>query len=443
MNQSGHHTGTARARFEDVPVVSLSDETIQVRLTGLAPGTTVTVRARMDDDSGGGWESASNYSADAGGTVDLSSQAPDSGSYEGVDPMGFLWSMTPAGPGSASPLGIKSTVRPTIINLTAEIAGQPVAQTSLTRLVAAPGVRRTEVRDDGLHATFFAPPGAGPFPAIMLLSGSGGGLSEPQAALYASHGYCALALAYFRAGDLPTDLIRIPLEYFETGLAWLENRPEVDAEKLAVGGGSRGGELSLLLASRYPQFKAVIANVPSAIVYGGVGGGDDGHAQPAWTYRGEGIPFLYSRRGQSDEYQAEEGKPFALTPIFLRGLEDEEAVRQAAIPVEQINGPVLAISGKDDAMWPSSLYSEMVMERLTEHQHPWPDQHLAYEGTGHVIGQPWLPTTVTASSHPVTKTFFAYGGEPKASAHARADAWPKILAFLDTHLKDRSGDAHS
>ncbi len=96
--------------------------------------------------------------------------------------MGFLWSMTPTGPGSASPLGIKSTVRPTIINLTAEIDGQPVAQTSMARLVAAPGVRRTEVRDDGLHATYFAPPGAGPFPAIMLLSGSGGGLSEPQAA---------------------------------------------------------------------------------------------------------------------------------------------------------------------------------------------------------------------------------------------------------------------
>ncbi len=60
MNQSGHHAGTARARFEDIPVVSLSDETIQVRLTGLAPGATVTVRARMDDDSGGGWESASS-----------------------------------------------------------------------------------------------------------------------------------------------------------------------------------------------------------------------------------------------------------------------------------------------------------------------------------------------------------------------------------------------
>lgn len=91
-------------------------------------------------------------------------------------------------------------------------------------------------------------------------------------------------------------------------------------------------------------------------------------------------------------------------------------------------------------MWPSSLYSEMVMERLAEHQHPYPDQHLAYEGTGHIIGQPWAPTTVTANSHPVTGMYFAYGGEPKASAHARADAWPKILAFLDTHLKGRRAD---
>ncbi len=340
-------------------------------------------------------------------------------------------------PDAASPLAIKTTVLPTIIDLTAEAGGQVVARTSLTRLVAGPGVRRTEVRDDGLHGVFFTPAGDGPFPAIMLLSGSGGGLSEPQAALYASRGYCALALAYFRAGDLPVDLIRIPLEYFETALAWLQARPEVDAGKLAVGGGSRGGELSLLLASRYPQFKAVIASVPSAIVYGGVGGGEIGHTQPAWTYRGEAVPFLYSRPSRLPEYEAQEGTPFSLTPIFLRGLEDADRVRQAAIPVERINGPVLAISGKDDAMWPSSLYSEMVMERLAEHQHPYPDEHLAYEGTGHVIGQPWQPTTVTASTHPVTKTLFAYGGEPKASAHARADAWPKILDFLETHLKGR------
>ncbi len=91
-------------------------------------------------------------------------------------------------------------------------------------------------------------------------------------------------------------------------------------------------------------------------------------------------------------------------------------------------------------MWPSTRYSEMVMDRLAEHGHPYADQHLAYDGAGHIIGQPWVPTTVFASGHPVTGTLFAYGGTPKGSADARADVWPKTLAFLDARFKDGGDD---
>ena len=273
------------------------------------------------------------------------------------------------------------------------------------------------------------------------MSGSGGGLSEPHAALYAAHGYGALALAYFRAGHLPENLIRVPLEYFERAIAWLEARSDIDSDRLAVGGASRGGELSLLLGSRFPQFKAVVANVPSSIVYGGVGPTAEAYLEPAWTHGGEPVPFFTSRRGRVDDFAPEPGVPFALTPLFLRGLEEEDLVREVSIPVERINGPVLLISGKDDAMWPSTHYSEMVMSRLSERGHPFADQHLAYEGAGHIIGQPWVPTTVFASAHPLAKTLYAYGGTAKGSADARADVWPKTLAFLDARFRT-GGDDH-
>ena len=425
-------------QFEGVPAESLADESVRVRVTGLAPLAPVTVRARLRDDLEQWWEAASSFRADEHGAVDLTTQAPESGSYEGIEPMGFLWSMAPAGPGTASPMMI-STVEPKVVELTVEVAAQPVATAKLVRQYLAPGMRRIEVRDGGLHGTFFVPAGTGPFPAIVLLSGSGGGLSEAQAALYAAHGYAALALAYFRAGDLPRELVRIPLEYFERAIAWLQARPEVDADRLAVGGASRGGELSLLLASRFPQFKAVVANVPSGIVYGGVGDDESAYRQPAWTYGGEAVPYFTSRRG-GDGPAPEPGVPFALTPLFLRGLEEKEGVRDAEIPVERINGPILLISGEDDAMWPSTRYSEMVMDRLAAQGHPYRDQHLAYDGAGHIIGQPWVPTTVFASGHPVTGTLFAYGGTPKGSADARADVWPKILAFLDARFKDGDSD---
>jgi dienelactone hydrolase len=429
----------ASPKFEGLPVESLADETVRVCLTGLPPGGEVTVRSREKDDFGNWWEAANTFRADERGTVDLAAQAPESGSYQGVEPMGFLWSMSPVDAETASPM-MTANVEPKVVELTAEVGGKAVASAELVRKYLAPGVKRIEVRDDGLFGTLFVPAGDGPFPTIVLLSGSGGGLSEPQAALYAAHGYGALALAYFRAGPLPTELIRVPLEYFERAIAWLQARPEVDAERLAVGGASRGGELSLLLASRFPQFKAVVASVPSAVVYGGVGNDESAYHQPAWTHGGEDVTFFTSRRGYAEESAPEPGVPFALTPLFLRGLEEEEPVRAATIPVERINGPVLLISGRDDAMWPSTLYSDMVMARLVEHGHPYPNQHLAYDGAGHIIGQPWAPTTVFASAHPVTKTLFAYGGTPKGSADARADAWPRILAFLDARFKDGGDD---
>ena len=126
-----------------------------------------------------------------------------------------------------------------------------------------------------------------------------------------------------------------------------------------MGGASRGGELSLLLASRYPQFKAVVATVPSSIVNGGYSDDEDSDLEPAWTYGGEPIPYFISRRGRADGPIPEPGVPFALDPGLpsLAGRK-QDVVREVSIPVEQINGPVILISGKDDAMWPSTLYSE-------------------------------------------------------------------------------------
>jgi hypothetical protein len=71
------------------------------------------------------------------------------------------------------------------------------------------------------------------------------------------------------------------------------------------------------------------------------------------------------------------------------------------------------------------------MERLAEKHHPYPDQHLAYPDAGHLIGPPYVPTTVRDIKHNVTGGYFALGGTPKGSAFARADHWPKVLAFLD------------
>lgn len=70
-------------------------------------------------------------------------------------------------------------------------------------------------------------PGAGPFPGIIDLFGSGGGLCEYRASLLAGHGFAVLALAYFRFEDLPENMNEINLEYFEEAVGFMLQHPKV------------------------------------------------------------------------------------------------------------------------------------------------------------------------------------------------------------------------
>ncbi len=77
-----------------------------------------------------------------------------------------------------------------------------------------------------------------------------------------------------------------------------------------------------------------------------------------------------------------------------------------------------------------TLFAEQVIARLAERGHAGRRVHLRYPGAGHLIGPPYEPTTILAGFHPIRKLVFAYGGSPEANAHARADSWPRVLAFL-------------
>lgn len=56
--------------------------------------------------------------------------------------------------------------------------------------------------------------GAGPFPAVIDLFGTAGGLVEYKASMLASRGIMALALAYFNYDDLPAYFDDLDVDYF-------------------------------------------------------------------------------------------------------------------------------------------------------------------------------------------------------------------------------------
>jgi len=421
------------------PQDALIDVERDIRIDGLEPGEVVTVSSRSPRGGGVAWTSRIRVAADAGGTVSLRRDAPLDGSYEGAHPMGLCWSQVPETEG-ARELFPADVLQPIATAVTvARGTGERWERTFIQRL-AAPGVRREEVRGEGLVGTLFHPEGPGPHPAIMILNGSGGGINEPRAALWASHGFTAFALGYFKAPGLSPYISNTPLEYFETGLRWLRRGQRPLGGFVAIAGQSRGGELVMLLGSRFPELvDAVLGYVPSAVVNCAQNAcdpalGREGHA---WLHEGRGIPHIWGGNREASWEPWDSGpEPRRHSAALLTSLRDPAAVERARIPVERIRGPVLLLSASDDGAWPSTVYCEMIKERLAQHRHPYPVEHHEYPGGGHSILFPHVPTTQLTYRHPVSGRTSTTGGTPPINAHADAHSWRAALAFTRKAVRD-------
>jgi dienelactone hydrolase len=420
------------------PKDAVMDVPVTITVDGLPANHPVTVRARWVDGIGTEWSSYALYQTDASGYLDLSKQPPVQADYIDTDPMGLIWSMRPTDTTRRYMPVHATTTEPSRVLFAVEVDGQIVASAEVLRHVIAPGVRREEVRVNGLAGTLFLPSSGGKYPAVTVVSGSGGGVNEHRAALYAAHGYAAFALAYFNYESLPASLVRIPLEYFETSIAYLRSRPEIDGERLAIAGGSRGGELALLLGATFSAYRAVIAEVPSGVIWGGFGHDPAEGAQPSWTYHGEGLPYMSDPDPEIYAYYAEyaaRGEAIPGTPGFQAIVDrNPNQVAQALIPVEKTQGAILMISGDDDQMWPSTPLAEIAMRRLQEKGFSYPYEHISYAGAGHFIAPPYAPTTTIAINHPVDGGYYTFGGKPEANYRASVDSWHKRLQFLHQYL---------
>ena len=57
--------------------------------------------------------------------------------------------------------------------------------------------------------------GDGPFPSIIDMSGTGGGLNEHKGGALASRGFCVFSLAFFQYKDLIKELKHLDINYFK------------------------------------------------------------------------------------------------------------------------------------------------------------------------------------------------------------------------------------
>jgi dienelactone hydrolase len=426
---AGHGNGMLRLVVE--PAVALYGEPFSLRIVGAVPLGEVVVTASATDRRGTLWRSRAVFLADGAGTVDLAKTAPTSGDYGQADWGGLLWSMRSQEENNKKkgPF-VRDDVYGLTVRFEANDASGAKASELLRRHVHLPGrgLVRIPLEEGGLHGFLYHPAGDGPFPSVLILGGSNGGLYEWLAQLFASNGFAALTLAYFGHRDLPRELIDIPLEYFRKATAWLKGHPRIGPDRIALVGGSKGAEAALLLASVYPDYRVVVAWVPAAHVWQGI----SMNPKPAssWSRGGESWPYIkwvFTPENMADYQQ---GKLDSFRFCYELGLKNAapDEIENAVIPVENINAPILLVSGTDDQTWPSAEFAAEIETRLRmkRYGHPW--RHVSIEGGGHMV---FLPTNMITGQNRAFN-----GGHPRADFHGVIRSWKATLEFLHRHLEN-------
>jgi uncharacterized protein len=217
-------------------------------------------------------------------------------------------------------------------------------------------------------------------PLVVAFGGGSGGndwernyLKDKRDSILA-HGFAVLAIGYFKTDNSPGSLDRISLNAIaDTILSIARRTPQIDTARILLMGASKGGELVLNLASRYPCFKGVIALSTSHVSF------------PAITISANTSSWMYNEREVTfvpapfkTLWPALKGD---LLGAFSMMLENTEAVTKAEIEVEKINGPIFILSADQDEQWPAKEMSEQLVERLKRKKFAHRYEHIVVKGT--------------------------------------------------------------
>ncbi|XP_068110409.1 acyl-coenzyme A thioesterase 1-like [Hyperolius riggenbachi] len=395
----------------------LYDEPLRLQVSGLSPGQHVTLRTELTDEGGELFSSLGRYRAGSSRELELSrSPALEGGSFTGIEPEGPLWALKPRDPlrrllkrNVQSPFQLR-------FSLHQEPSGTLLASAAQERGFMGEGVTRLLVREGRVRGSLFLPPGSGPFPAVIDLYGTGGGLMEHRASLLGSHGYMTLALAFFDFDDLPNNLGGLSLNYFQEAVEFLRHHPKTNKQEIGIIGLSKGAELAMIMASFLPGIKAVVG-ISGCSANTFVPFPCDGFELPSLEFNADKLKFT-----EAGEVDLSETLDDPTDPAF----------QECLIPVERSFAAFLLLSGLDDKNWPSDLYNKQLAARLTEHEKDVESYY--YPGAGHLLEPPYFPLC-KSSYHKLLGMPMLWGGELRAHAKAQEDAWKKIHGFFSRHLK--------
>lgn len=411
-----------QVRYPDRTTVA---QALPIKVSGLTPGTVALLRVEVVDAGGVRWTAQATFVADSAGTVDTDRDTAQDGSYRGRVPGGLFTHASPEDGDVGRRRFSTGDVSSVSTLISVEVGGEIVDSLRVVRDLVSPQVSVESIEQGEFRARLFVPgdPQGG---GVVVLGGSEGGYPDGLAGLLAGQGYVTLSLPYFGVPGLPDELTEIPLESIVHASRWLARHP-ASAGRVALFGTSKGAEAALVTASLGAEVTGVVAYAPSSVAWSCI----CAEATPSsWTWQSEGVQAVPPGRDPSYDAAGGPTRP-AVHYLFRKNRSPDVGV----IRIERFSGPVLLVAGEDDQLWPSALMATELMARRVGDAGHAADQLLLYPEAGHLIGKAFLPSGATKIAGGRLET----GGSPAGNALAQADAWPKVLGFLEKVLRERDG----
>ncbi len=266
---------------------------------------------------------------------------------------------------------------------------------TITKSDVVDGVGGGLVSLDGLST-------AKPRTMIVVLGGSEGGYVKPSSPLVAEllvAGHRVAPIAYHGATGTPKHLRDISIDAVAARISGLAELSDTPKGCVGVVGISKGGELTLLLASLAKVGDVHVAMTPSDVVW--QASHPSLRRKSSWTHAGKPLAFVKYPRFSRATYKAlrdvsQAGDLHRLAMRKAKNLED------ARIPIERADQPILLQAGAQDALWPTEMMSNRLLARLNKDK----------------------------PGHKVELKTYDLGHNLSAAREVRADA----VAFLNTQL---------
>ena len=220
-------------------------------------------------------------------------------------------------------------------------------------------------------------------PLIVGLGGSEGGNAwdsdywKKTRDQFIAKGYAFLAIGYFGGKGTPDTLNKISINQVHDAILVATKNKKINKRKIAIIGGSRGGDLALLIGSYFKDIKCVVALVPSHVAFPGH---TNHFTTSAWTFNYKELPFVPVNEAAVPYLMKHD-----LRGTFTAMLKDSIAEEKAVIRVEKINGPILMLSATKDDHIPGVEMCDKMIARLKANKFKYANKHIVIDG-GH--GEP-------------------------------------------------------